>query len=188
MMMNKASKSIFLAVLLMATALLYAGGWELLSDWESAFVDWTVVNTLTTVANPQIDADNPSAACGRYVTTTNQWDLIYVDLSEPADFTLHPLYRLKVLAPTAGSILYKFENAGNTQSVTRELYPTPGKWDELLFDFADAPSGVFVRMVIFIDFLGTTANKYWYVDDLYRNTTAGVDSLPPGAPTSLRVT
>lgn len=180
-------KKIFIFIVLMSFTA-FPQEWQLMSDWETVFVDWTNPGTLTTVDNPQPDDVNPSTRCGLYTTTTSQWDLIYLDLAEPANFGVNPRYSLKVSAPvTGGRILYKFENADNTNSVTIEKTPIPGQWDELLFDFSNEPQGEFVRMVIFIDFLGTQPGNEWYIDDLRQQVIGGADNEPPTSPANVYV-
>ncbi|MBN1480840.1 fibronectin type III domain-containing protein [candidate division KSB1 bacterium] len=162
--------------------------WQMLSDWETVFVNWDNPGTLVTADNPLPDDVNSSARCGLFTTTPSQWDLLYLDLDEPANFDQNPRYSLKVLAPpSGGKILYKFENAGNTFSVTIEKTPTPGQWDELLFDFSNEPQGEFVRMVIFIDLLGTQAGNEWYLDDLRQQVLGSADNEPPTPPSNVHV-
>lgn len=191
--MHKRSGSVcsslsFLIFALIFTLPIFAQEWQLLSDWETVFVSWTYPGNLTIADNPVQNGVNPSARCGLYVTTSSQWDLVYVDLDERADFSKNPRYALKVLAPhSGGKILYKFENAGNTSSVEIEQIPTPGQWDELIFDFSNEPQGNFVRMVIFIDFQGTLAGNEWYIDDLRQEVIGATDSEPPNSPADVQV-
>ena len=146
---------------------------EVISDWDSIRANWQGGgnNFVFEISpNPDNTGVNPSDSCAHFVTSNSVWDLIKLDLPEPIDFQEFPLYWVKILAPaTGGDIWFKLENNDNTQSVVRTVSPTPGVWQELKFDFSGESSGIFTRLVIFIDFDGSSPGNDWYIDDVIRS-------------------
>ncbi len=114
----------------------YSQSDEVLSDWETTTPVWQG-NTYTSTLNPFTTGINTSNNCGLITTTTNRYDIIYFDMSEAADFTVNPIYKIKVYAPASGgNVLFKLENSGNTLNVSQQVTPTPGAWQELSFYFS----------------------------------------------------
>jgi len=148
---------------------------DTIANWDGINVPWTAIGVSTQqVENPDPSGINTSANCMKATTSNGQYDLIYNDLSEPVNFNEWPLYRIKVLAPmSGGSIVFKFENSTNTNWTEIEKTPAPGQWDELEFDFTGVMATDYVRMVIFFDFLGTTAGQEWFLDDVIRISEGG---------------
>ena len=145
---------------------------DTISNWEGINVEWTIVcSGGETVLNTEQQGINPSSYCMEISTSENPYDLVFTDFSTPVNFAEFPFYRLKVRAPqSGGSILLKFENSDNSSSKEIEKIPMPGVWDELEFDFSGTTASDFTRMVVFFDFLGTTPDQSWLLDDVIRNS------------------
>ncbi|MEZ5195226.1 MAG: CotH kinase family protein [Bacteroidales bacterium] len=143
---------------------------DTIANWDGINVEWSVYGaTGQLVDNPDQLGVNPSANCFEITTSEDPYDFMYTDFSAPINFTEFPIYRLKILAPASGgSVLLKFENSNNSSWHEIELTPIPGQWDDLEFDFSGTTATDFVRMVIFLDFQGNTADNLWYVDDVLR--------------------
>ena len=148
---------------------------DTIANWDGINVDWSVYSaTGQAIENPEQQGINTSANCFEVTTSNDPYDFMYTDFSVPVNFTEFPLYRVKILAPeSGGSVLLKFENSTNTSWQEIEKTPIPGQWDDLEFDFSGTTAIDFVRMVIFVDFQGTTPDKQWYVDDVLRVSEGG---------------
>lgn len=157
-------------VILASIAFLPARGqvYDTVSNWENVTPEWIVsAGSGGQVENPLSAGINTSPNCMELITSTGQYDLMFIDLDLPANFENIPFYRIKVLAPpTGGDVLLKFENANNTEWQEILLTPEPLEWVDLMFDFTGLEANDFTRMVIFVDFLGTTAGNPWYIDDV----------------------
>ena len=170
-------------LLVLTTPRLSAQVIDTLANWDGKNIPWTVwAHSGETVENPDQSDVNPSAHAFEVTTTDNPYDLIYSDFASPFNFEEFPVYRLKILAPaTGGKILLKFENNDVSSWVEIEKTPTPGQWEDLEFDFSGTTATDYVRMVIFFDFLGTTPDQSWYLDDVIRvsDGSAGLTSNLP---------
>lgn len=157
---------------------------DTLANWDGINIEWTIVAaTGNEVENPEQGGMNPSLNCMEFVTSDNPYSLIFTDFSSPVNFTEFPVYRLKILAPeSGGTILFKFENSDNSSWEEIEKTPTPGEWDDLMFDFTGTSATDFTRMVIFFDFLGTTPDIQWYLDDVIRVSSNGFSGLTSNLP------
>jgi hypothetical protein len=143
---------------------------DTIANWDGINVEWTIwAGGGEVVINPEQQGINPSLHCMEIISSDNLYDLIFTDFDSPVNFAEFPAYHLKILAPeSGGSVVLKFENDNNTSWKEIEMIPNPGQWDDLEFDFSGTTATDFVRMVIFFDFLGTTQNIQWYVDDVIR--------------------
>ena len=80
--------------------------------------------------------------------------------------------------------MLKFENSDNTNSTSQTQAAGGGGWTELTYDFSNATSNVFTRLVIFVDFGGTTPSQSWYIDDVEQEIIIP-DAVPPTVPMNL---
>lgn len=184
--MNKVRFIIYLVILLIFTNQsnqVFAQVVDTIANWDGINVEWTIVTASSEVIeNPDQMGINPSDLCLEITTSDNPYDFIFTDFTQPINFEEFPLYRLKILAPeSGGSVLLKFENSTNTSWEEIEKTPTPGQWEDLEFDFSFVTANDFVRMVIFFDFQGTTADNQWFLDDVLRisSGTIGLTSNLP---------
>lgn len=161
---------IFLLIFTFDGNTLFAQAIDTIANWDGINVNWTISAAAgQEVVNPEQLGINTSENCLEITSSGSQYDLIYTDFSMPVNFAEFPLYRIKILAPeTGGTILLKFENSDNSSWEEIEVTPTPGQWDDLAFDFSATNATDFVRMVVFFDFLGTSAGNQWYIDDVLR--------------------
>lgn len=157
---------------------------DTIANWDGVNVEWVIsAGDDNVIENPNQQGINPSLHCLEITTSENAYDLILTDFSSPVDFEEFPIYRLKILAPASGgNILLKFENTDNTSWVEIEKTPTPGEWDELEFDFSGTSATDYARMVIFFDFLGTTPDIPWLLDDAIRVSSGNSIGLTSNLP------
>jgi len=157
---------------------------DTIANWDGTNVNWTVLaGDDQVVENPDQSGINPSENCLMVETSSSEYDFIFTDFSVPVNFGDYPVYRLKILAPeSGGSVLLKFENSDLTSWQEIELTPDPGEWDDLEFDFSGTTATDYVRLVIFFDFLGTSAGNQWHVDDVLRVGDGGPTGLTSNLP------
>jgi hypothetical protein len=181
--LGRFSNFVFLLIFIFVGNSVIAQVIDTIANWDGIDVEWTIIAPSgQLVVNPEQQGINPSGHCFELITSNNPYDFIFTDFSVPLNFDEFPTYRLKILAPeSGGSVLLKFENSDNSSWQEIEKTPTPGQWDDLEFDFSGVTAIDFVRMVIFFDFQGSTANSNWYLDDVIRiaDSTPGLTSNLP---------
>ena len=119
------------------------------------------------IANPDPSGVNTSGHVGEWERSGEQWAHIYCELDGKIDFSTGTIFYMKVWSPIACQALFKLEdktNSGIFTEVPAEINTT-GAWLQLEFDFSGASSGVYDKIVIFLDF-ATTVNNTYYIDDI----------------------
>lgn len=138
------------------------------------------------IDNPDVSGINTSAKVGELVKGTEVWAGIETTLEQAVDFTTQPIVKIKVWAPVTGVARLKFEDAADNTSFT-ELdanIEVTNEWVELTYDFSAAPSNVYSKMALFLDF-GSGRTETFYFDDV-RQTAA--ESSASGLPFSFEGT
>ena len=143
------------------------------SDFEEnqnvTFDGWPNVPEI--VANPDVSEGNPSDYVGEWERSAEQWAHVWADLDGPINFETAQEFRLKVWSPIECVVLFKLENQadGSIFVEVPATVPVAEEWVELVFDFGDAESGLYDKIVIFFDFTATEDNTF-YFDDVLRRT------------------
>ena len=181
-------KKITLFLILMAMSFGYSQTLPL--DFESAttWIDFDG-GAVTTIANPQSNADNSSANVGQMVKSVGQvWGGSALVMSSAMDFTANNTFSMKAYSIKAGTkVLMKVENSTDAGiNYEKEVtMTTTNTWETLVFDYSAIPANTYDKIVIIFD-LGTmgdgTADFTYYFDDitLYDNGggTGAAASLP----------
>ncbi len=165
---------------------------EVISNWDDTTQSWSANGfNYSVVDNPLINSGNNSAKCARLISNGANNPFIKYDAATAFDFSTKPYFRIKVNGATdRGLVLLKFENTGNTQSYYKTAFVHgngESGWEELIFDLSQAPSNVFTRMVVFVDFddyRAGTNNETWYIDEIERYGIVG-DTQAPSVPANL---
>ncbi|MRI02129.1 family 16 glycosylhydrolase [Kriegella sp. EG-1] len=91
------------------------------------------------------------------------WAGTYFDLAAAVDLNTYSTIKLKTWSPEVGVVVkVKFENAANTEE-SYEVDATTtvsNSWEELTFDFSEAPDLTYDRFVIFFDFGQAAAGSF----------------------------
>ena len=165
-----------LSIVLIAFPLaLFAQSPALPMDFESActFYDFDGGNA-SIVANPQSSGINTSANVGRMIKNVGQtWGGAYVALSAPIDFSVHKIFKMKVLMPRAGAtVSFKAEN-GTDGSINyqKDVSGTlANTWEDLTFDLTGIDNTKQYQKIVLIFDNGTvgdgSANYTYYFDDI----------------------
>ncbi|MBK7174617.1 MAG: CotH kinase family protein [Bacteroidales bacterium] len=145
---------------------------DTISNWDGITANWiTWPGSIQVVDNPQPGVLNPSALSIKVTTSTDPYDLMLLDLPYIVSFDQYPKYHMLCYPPAeGGDVVLKFENNDVSSWQEIRVSASGGQWNLLEFDFTGLPYNNFTRMVIFFDFLGTTAGKEWYFDDITRQS------------------
>ena len=155
------------------------------ANQNEEFSGWP--NAPTAIVNPDPSGVNTSANVGEWIRSTEQYAHVYTELDGMIDFSTGEMFYLKVWSPLACDVLFKLEdkNNGNVFVENMQTITTPNQWVQLEFNFTGAASGTYNKIVIFMDFAGTTDNTF-YFDDLEGPEYGG--GVNPGDPVTLPVT
>jgi hypothetical protein len=142
-------------------------------DDNYAWAKWdcAVPNTaqFSVVDNPDPSGINTSEKVGRFLTSACTYEgAACMAKFKPIDFSEKSYFRIKVYAPDAEmTFLFKLEDYDDN-SIFYEvgaITNTYDEWEELIFDFSDAPSNTYQQIVVLPDFGGE--DQYdWYFDDI----------------------
>lgn len=141
-------------------------------DFESGNVTFTTFgnSTYQIIANPDQSGINTSANVLETVHGNETWAGLFVDLTDPLDFSTNPKISIKVWAPATGDLRVKLENSADPTNDFWELdatVTTANAWEEIQVDFptAGAMSGVYDRLVLFPGWNVANAGTF-YLDDI----------------------
>ncbi|PTM09875.1 MAG: hypothetical protein DA408_17355 [Bacteroidetes bacterium] len=118
------------------------------------------------IDNPDPSGINTSNKVGQTVHGFEPWAGIVTGLEDPLDFSVRNAFKMKVWSPVTGVAKFKIESSANP-NVNIEVdvdMTTTNQWDELVFDFAGAESGVYDRIALFFDFGGPEGNTFYFDD------------------------
>ena len=144
-------------------------------DFESgttveAFTDFDG-GTAAVVANPAPDDVNASAMVGQIVRDGGAaWAGSLITLDAPLDFSDATSIRMKVWSPRAGvRIKLKLEGPPELSYELDQWNTTQGGWEEMHWNFTNALSMTFDKLVFMFDFEATgdgTDQSTFYFDDI----------------------
>jgi hypothetical protein len=121
--------------------------------------------SMSTPADYSLNSTN----VGKITTTACTWEGIYLDKEFVLDFSIRPLITIDVYAPAAGKrVAVKLESwTDNTVNKQVEAVTTVAEqWERLVFDFSGTESNKYGRIVLMMDFEGTTVGDVYYFDNI----------------------
>jgi hypothetical protein len=122
------------------------------------------------IANPDVSGVNTSSNVTVLTKTAGSevWAGAFFEVFSALDFTNYSKISVKTWSPKAGSVVkLKLEN--EDASITHEVdlnTINASTWEELVYDFSDAPTADYVRVVIFFDFGNNGDDTEYYYDEL----------------------
>ena len=124
-------------------------------------------STYQTIANPDPSGINTSGNVLETVHGNETWAGLFVDLTNPLDFSSTPNIVFKLWAPMAGDVRVKVENSANTNDFVEidATVNSANTWEEISVDFSAATSGVYDRVVLFPGWNVANAGTF-YLDDI----------------------
>lgn len=167
-------------LLLLLSIVIGANAQYIYNDFDGnqneTFEGWP--NVPSVIANPDPSGANTSPNVAEWVRSEEQWAHIFSELDGKIDFATGDFFYLKVWSPIACQLIFKLEDKNNSSIFTQVTYDltTTNQWVEVAFDFTGTSSGVYDKIVIFLDFATTTNNTY-YIDDIIGPEIGG--STPP---------
>jgi PKD repeat protein len=158
-------KKIYLLALLFMTAG-YLNAQYVYNDYDANqnenFLGWENMPVL--IANPDPTGVNTSANVAQWDRTGQQYSNIWADLSGTVDFTTGTVFSMKVWSPIACDVLFKLEDGGGGFAERLQSISTPNQWVQLDFDFTGEASGVYNKVVFFLDFASFNSNTFYFDD------------------------
>jgi len=143
-----------------------------IQDFEGTPPAFTVFGNIAgveVVANPDQTGSNTTANVAQLTKTAGAevWAGAFFGTS-PLDFTNYSKISVKTWSPKVGAqIKLKLENADASIVHEVDLNSTiANEWEELVYDFSDAPVADYVNVVIFFDFGNAGDDSVYYYDEL----------------------
>lgn len=146
--------------------------------FESTTINYAFNNfnggNASVINNPQTGGINSSAKVGKMVKSAGQvWGGSWIGLSNPIDFSVNKVFRMKVFSPRVGAkVLLKVENGSNTAiNFEKEVVTTVANaWEDLAFDYSAINTSNSYNHIVLIFELGTmgdgSANFTFLFDDI----------------------
>lgn len=118
-------------------------------------------------ANPGANQINASANCAKYEKSgAHAYSLILADNGSAFDLSTYNVFKIKVYATAATSMIFKIEGTGGGFEKKKNIAVT-GAWQEYEFDFsAQAANTGLSKIVMFFDPGTETSTDTYYFDDV----------------------
>lgn len=145
---------------------------KIFEDFESEIPPFTAFGNIADIevlANPDMSGANTTANVAKMIKTAGSeiWAGCYFEMSEALDLNSFSKIKVRTWSPKSGIVVkLKLENAD--ASVTHEVdltNNTANSWEELIYDFSEAPAGEYVKVVIFFDFGNAGDDSEFYFDE-----------------------
>ena len=122
------------------------------------------------VANPDPSGANTTDNVVKMTKSAGSetWAGAFFDEVAPLDLDNYSKVKVDVWSPNSGiDVLLKLEDVNNPDNFHEVTLPTTtsNQWEELIFDFSDAPDEDFARVVIFFDFGNPGDDSIYYYDE-----------------------
>lgn len=145
-------------------------------DFEAEIPNFEVFGNIAdteVIANPDSSGVNTTANVAQLTKTSGSevWAGTYFETDEPLDLTTFNSISVKTWSPKSG-IIVKVKLENEDASITHEVdlnTTVANAWEELVYDFSEAPEADYIRVVIFFDF-GTAGDDSVYYFDEYTLT------------------
>ena len=153
-------------------------------NFEGTPPEFTVFGNIAAtevIDNPDPSGSNTSAKVARLTKTAGSepWAGTFFE-TETLNITSNPFIKVQTWSPKSGiTVKLKLENAD--ASITHEvdiINTTSNAWEELTYDFSDAPAADYMRVVIFFDFGTPGDDSLYYYDDVILSA-SGQTGTPP---------
>jgi hypothetical protein len=150
------------------------GTFEMFQNFEGllpVFTDFGNIGATEVVPNPMVGGLNTTDNSARFINAAGAevWGGTFFELNNQViEFAGSKQIRIKSYSPSAGKVVkLKLENAD--ASITHEvdmMTTAVNAWEQITFDFVDAPSAQYNRVVIFYDFGNPGDDSVYYFDEM----------------------
>jgi PKD repeat protein len=145
----------------------------IVQDFEGDAPQFTVFGNIPAVeviANPDVSGVNNTAHVVRMEKSggAETWAGAFFETATPLDFENFSKIRVKTWAPESG-VVVKLKLENSDASITHEVdvtNTTANGWEELVYDFSEAPAADYMRVVIFFDFGNGGDGSVYYFDQI----------------------
>lgn len=143
---------------------------SMVQDFEGTppvFTTFGNIANTEVVSNPDPSGVNTTAKVAKLSKTSGSevWAGTFFETTSPLDLVSYSKISVKTWSPIAGAVVkLKLENQDASTVHEVDLTTTVANaWEELIYDFSEAPTADYVRIVIFFDFgnAGTGADYYY---------------------------
>jgi hypothetical protein len=141
-------------------------------NFEGEAPEFTVFGNIAdteVVANPDISGVNTTANTAKLTKSagSESWAGTYFERGEALDLDSYSKIKLKAWSPKSG-IVVKLKLENDDASIVHEVdatNTTSNAWEDLMYDFSEAPAADYVRIVIFFDFENSGDDTIYYFDE-----------------------
>lgn len=131
---------------------------------NESFTGWP--NPPVTIENPDASGINTSDSVAEFVRSEEAWAHSICELDGTINFDETTTFTVKVWSPIAAEMLLKLESGDGSSFLENfQDIETTEEWVEMTFDFPEAESGVYSKIVIFFD-PGNNVDNTYYFDDV----------------------
>ena len=162
------------------------GTFEMFQNFEGlvpTFTDFGNIGATEVVSNPLIGGVNTTSNTAQFIKAAGAevWGGTFFELNNQViEFAGSKQLRLKSYSPVAGKVVkLKLEN--EDASITHEvdmLTTAVNAWEEITFDFIDAPNAQYNRVVVFYDFGNPGDDTVYYFDEMEVGEGGLVSTVP----------
>jgi hypothetical protein len=150
------------------------GTFEMFQDFEGVvpeFTDFGGIGATEVVPNPMVGSPNTTAKAAQFIKAAGSETFggTFFELSNQViEFAGSKQIRIKSYSPEAGKLVkLKLENADASITHEVDMFTTAvNAWEEITFDFIDAPNAQYNRVVIFYDFGNIGDDTVYYFDEM----------------------
>ncbi|WP_299713496.1 PKD domain protein [uncultured Tenacibaculum sp.] len=145
----------------------------LFQDFEGTaptFTSFGNIAGVEVITNPDMSGVNTTSNVAKLTKTNGSevWAGAFFETGAALDFATYSKISVKTWSPKQGAVVkLKLEN--QDASITHEVdlnTTVSNSWEELIYDFSDAPAADYVRVVIFFDFGVNGDDSVYYYDEL----------------------
>ena len=136
---------------------------------EPAFIEFGGIEPPLVIPNPDASGINTTATAVSQLKTSGSqtWAGSFFEVESPLDLNNYNNISVMTNVPSTGAVIkLKLENAD--ASIVHEvdlLSTVSNEWEQLVYDFSDAPTADYTRIVIFFDFGNPGDDSIYYYDE-----------------------
>ena len=142
---------------------------ENFEDVVPAFIEFGGIEPPIVIPNPDVSGVNTTATAVSQLKTSGSqtWAGSFFEVESPLDLNNYNNISVMTNVPSTGAVIkLKLENAD--ASIVHEvdlLSTVSNEWEQLVYDFSDAPAADYTRIVIFFDFGNPGDDSIYYYDE-----------------------
>ncbi len=145
----------------------------MIEDFEGTAPTFTVFGNIAdteVLANPDQSGVNTTATVAKLTKSSGSetWAGTFFELESALDLENYSKIKVRTWSPKSGiTVKLKLENDDVSSEFEVDMTTTTSNaWEELEYDFSEAPAADYVRVVIFFDFGNAGDDSEYYFDEL----------------------